>query len=164
MDSEIHGAIVGGALAGVTVVVGVSVEAWASRVRDRRQALETVAASLVYDVMRVVYPISEGWAGDRPEIGIESNWQHGREKVEHGLLTIMRQARWPLWRARPIKRSASRTYEHFVRLTSRWETAGTYVSTAELEGFWPMDEVALIFRSEDPMLGPEAPEVQVPGP
>jgi hypothetical protein len=46
MDPQIHGAIVGGAIGGLTVVLGVGVEWSVTRLRDRRADVEAAAAEL----------------------------------------------------------------------------------------------------------------------
>jgi hypothetical protein len=91
-------------------------------VRDRRADVEAAAAEWEVLSLQVLAPITESWSGDRPDMSAGSVWRTRVTRVMTLLMTILRQARWPMRRARRIRKVTGQALAGFVALTNAWET------------------------------------------
>jgi hypothetical protein len=151
MDPQIHGAIGGGAIGGATVVLGLGVEWWVTRLRDRRADVEAAAAELAMLLPHVLVPISEVWTKDRPETDAGGSWVAKRENVERLLVTIIRRARRPMRHAKKIRAAARLTHAKFIALTYEWQTRRRPVEQDELYDIWTADLTGLVFGKSEPL-------------
>lgn len=118
MSPEIHGALVGGALGAVFVLVGITLDSWATGVRERRAAVEAAAFELTILLPHVVGPISAAWSSDQAvDTSYGSEWSRRRDEVQSLLFSIIQNTRWPM---RKRERLLNATFETQARLAAYW--------------------------------------------
>lgn len=93
IDADIHGALVGGVVGALAVIIGVAGTELAVRARERREAIDAASDRLALLLPRVLYPISVEWTGERPDTSWTSEWQTQVETVRTSLRTILRKSR-----------------------------------------------------------------------
>lgn len=122
MDAQIHGALVGGALGGAVVLVGIALTEWLERVRSRRAAIGAAVRQVTLRLPYVTAPISELWRDDdRPIDGSRRDeWIREREAVDGWLREIELEARWPLRRAKEIRSAARDLQARLAAASFNW--------------------------------------------
>ena len=133
MSDEIHAGIVGGLIGAAAVLIGVLGTEWAIRIRDRRGRVVEAAAELALLLPHVILPISRMWIGDRPETSYGSEWARRRDQVSRLGLRVERDARWPMRRARQIRRSALDTLARVTAMTNLWHGSESEVTPVEYQ-------------------------------
>jgi hypothetical protein len=131
VSPEVHAALVGGALAGLTVVLGVGLTEWCSRVRSRRQAIEDATHRLTIVVPHVTIAFSQR---GRTTVDRSSGapWFDHYEEVLHLTSLIRRSARWPMRRATAIRREVEDLAARIFGADLAADSDGRYLTSAQL--------------------------------
>jgi hypothetical protein len=131
ISAEIHGAIVGGLLGGFGVLLGILGESWATRLHDRRVAVETAAAELVILLPHVVGPISVLWGTEEVDTSYGSEWARRRDDVQHLIFVIIQNARWPMRQRQAVHDAAEETAARLATYTLLWFTDRSRITAQE---------------------------------
>lgn len=132
LSVEIQGAIVGGVIGAVAVLIGILGDSWASRIRGHRAAVEAAASELVILLPHVIGPISSMWPDDEEvETSYGSDWSKHRDEVTSLLFQIIQNARWPMRQRAEVLRAAHETSARLAAYTLLWYTHRSRITAEE---------------------------------
>lgn len=151
MSEEVKGAIVGGLLGAVVVVVAVLGEAWLARVWERRRTVEAAAIELVRLVPEIVNPISKGWDHDANPVdtSITSEWNRQKNHVENVWFTIIQNARWPMRNRKKVLAATYATMARWIAHETLWLTVRSPMTTAEAFDLLAEGPTSVLTRAKD---------------
>lgn len=147
MRPEIHGALVGGGLGGAVVLVGIVLSEWLTRLRGRRFRLEDVLSELGMLTAHVVAGVSEHRQSTGEPVPAPG-WRDKAERCRYLCVEARRLPRWPMRRARQIRREAEDLAARLAAVELNFDLEGRLVRLGEVYELTTLDLAHAAFRSQ----------------